>query len=87
MKKWTVNLTPKAYKQLKKLPAIIQDLADDAMSDLENHGPTPKHWDIKKIQEEGYRIRLNYRYRMRYTVESDCLLIDIFYIGHRKDAY
>jgi len=87
MRKWTVELTGKAYKQLKKLPTLIQDLADEVISDLEEQGPAPKHWDMKKIGKEGYRIRLNYRYRVRYTVEADHLLIEIFYVGHRKDAY
>lgn len=87
MKKWDVNLTRKAYKQFKSLPMVIQDLADEAITDLENSGPNPRHWDVKKIGNEGYRIRLNYRYRMRYTIQSDSVLIEIFYIGHRKNAY
>ena len=66
---------------------MIQDLADEAISDLEQQGPLPRYWNTKKIGQEGYRVRLNYRYRMRYTVESDHLLIEIFYVGHRKDAY
>lgn len=87
MMKWSVNLTTKAYKQLQELPETIQDLADEAISDLESLGPIPKHWDVKKIANAEYRIRLNYRYRMRYIAKSDYLLIEVFYIGHRKDAY
>jgi len=34
--------------------------------DLEEQGPLPKGWDVKKLaKQQGYRIRLNYRYRLR----------------------
>lgn len=84
---WTVNLTNKAYKQLKKLPIVVQDLAVEAITDLGQNGAIPKHWDVKKLDVAEYRIRLNYRYRMRYKVTDNELIIEIFYIGHRKNAY
>lgn len=85
--KCRVELTKKAFKQLKKLPAQIQDLADEAISALEHEGVCPKYWDVKKLNNQEYRIRLNYRYRMKYRTEDDELYIEIFYIGHRKNAY
>ena len=85
---WTVTLTGKAYKQLKKLPTDIQDLADAAVHNLEAEGPKPKGWDVRKTGEDEYRVRLTYRYRMRYRVTSNqALEIEVFYAGHRKDAY
>lgn len=45
-------------------------------------------WDTLKTDGREYRLRLNYRYRMRYRVTGEQTLeIEIFYIGHRKDAY
>lgn len=86
--KWTVNLTRKAYKKLIKLPQSIQDLADLAISDLEEQGINPQGWDTLKTAEGEYRLRLNYRYRMRYRVlEDQSMEIEIFYAGHRRDAY
>ncbi len=86
--KWTVNLTRKAYKKLIKLPQTIQDLADLAISDLEEQGINPQGWDTLKTGVGEYRLRLNYRYRMRYrTLEDQSLEIEIFYAGHRRDAY
>ncbi len=85
---WTVTLTGKAYKQLKKLPLDIQDLADAAVHALEAEGPKPKGWDVRKTAEDEYRVRLTYRYRMRLQVTSaQALEIEVFYVGHRKDAY
>jgi len=88
MSAWTVTLTGRAYKQLKKLPSTIQDLADAAIHDIEAAGPKPAGWDVKKTGDDEYRVRLTYRYRMRYRVTSEKLLeIEVFYAGHRKDAY
>ena len=87
MSKWNVELTKAAYKQFKKLPKLIQSLTDAVIFALESEGAIPKFWDCKKIGENQYRVRLNYRYRMRYKVNNTLLIIEIFYIGHRKDAY
>ena len=84
---WKVEITKKAYKQLAKLPNTIHDLTDAAVRALEHDGPVPKYWDVKKLDILEYRLRLNYRYRMKYRIEKQKLLVEIFYIGHRKNAY
>lgn len=85
---WTVYLTRKADKQLAKLPQTIQDLADLAITDLEEQGISPQGWDTLKTDDDEYRLRLNYRYRLRYRVTDVRVLeIDVFYLSHRKDAY
>ncbi len=86
-KNWDVKILKKAYMQLKKLPRSVQDIVDEAVADLEKEGPHPRYWDVRKTDENEYRIRLNYRYRMRYVVKEKELFIEIFYLGHRKDAY
>ena len=87
MNKWRVALLKKAGKQREALPRVIRALIDYAIADLEAEGPHATSWDIKKTAENEYRLRLNYRYRMRYTVKEHELIIEIFYLGHRKDAY
>ena len=85
---WTVCLTRKAHKQLAKLPQTIQDLADLAVADLEEQGINPQGWNTLKTGDDEYRLRLNYRYRMRYRIEDNqALEIEIFYVGHRREAY
>ena len=77
---WTVTLT--------KLPQMIQDLADLAIEDLEAQGINPPGWNTLKTDEDEYRLRLNYRYRLRYRVTAEHMLeIEVFYVGHRRDAY
>lgn len=82
-----VQITKQAYKQLKKLPAFVQDLADAAIADIEIEGVEPRYWNTKKIAHNQYRLRLNYRYRMVYKIQHNFLIVEVFYIGHRKDAY
>ena len=85
---WTVYLARKAYKQLHKLPQSIQDLADLAVADLESEGLNPTGWDVKKTGQGEYRLRLTYRYRMRYRLtDARELEVEVFYVGHRRDAY
>ena len=40
---------------------MIQDLADLAVSDLEEQGINPQGWDTLKTSDGEYRLRLNYR--------------------------
>ena len=85
---WTVYLTQKAHKQLVKLPQFVQDLADLAVADLEEQGIKPHGWNTLKTDHDEYRLRLNYRYRMRYRVtRQEALAIEVFYVGHRREAY
>jgi len=85
---WTVTLTRKAHKQFQKLPQSIKDLADLAVADMEEQGINPEGWNSLKTDENEYRIRLNYRYRLRYRVtDEQALEIDVFYVGHRQGAY
>lgn len=85
---WTVYLTRKASKQLARLPLSVQNLADLAVADLETYGVNPRGWNTLKINNDEYRLRLNYRYRMRYRViDRQILGIEVFYVGHRREAY
>lgn len=88
MSTWNVTLSRRAARQLYRLPKAIQDLADLAITDLEIQGPLIRGWDVRKTADQEYRVRLTYRYRMRYHLPADgALEIEVFYIGHRKDAY
>lgn len=77
----------KIEKQLNKLPEDIQDVFDRVLERLELYGPCPEGWNVKKLAPYTYRLRLGYRYRLLYKVENDKLIIELIYIGHRKNAY
>ena len=81
---WKVYLTRSAYRRLKKLPGVVLDLVELAIVDLEDQGVSPLGWNTLKTGPDEYRLRLNYRYRM---LEKNTLVVEVFYVGHRKDAY
>lgn len=74
-------------RQCRRLDSFTRHLTDDLVADLKQQGPFPDGWDICKTNDHEYRVRLNYRFRVRYTIQENRLTINVFYIGHRKDAY
>jgi len=55
---------------------------------LAEQGINPQGWNTLKTNDDEYRLRLNYRYRMRYRVTQEKTVeIEIFYVGHRREAY
>jgi len=84
---WALKVSKSAAKSLKLLPKSVQEIVLLALEALKSEGPVPKHWDVLQTDSGEYRLRLNYRYRMRYRADKRVVVIEVFYIGHRKDAY
>jgi len=85
--KWSLQEKKSILKNLRTLPANVVEIYAVAREDLQALGPVPKGWDVRKIDVNEYRLRLNYRYRIRYLVDEGIKIISITYLGHRKDAY
>lgn len=84
---WSIQITKQAAKSIKVLPKSIQEVVLLALEALKNEGSRPRYWDVLQTDKNEFRLRLNYRYRMRYRVVNEVLVIEVFYTGHRKDAY
>jgi len=82
---WTVHFTGKAYKQPREMPRRIQDMTDLAVLDMEKQGVHPRGWKVRKTSPGEYRLRITYRYRLRFRVMNE--EIEVFYVGHRREAY
>ncbi|MGI9558787.1 MAG: type II toxin-antitoxin system RelE family toxin [Thermodesulfobacteriota bacterium] len=87
--KWNVYLTKKARKQIAKLPVEVKAISDEALEDLKERGVLLEEYKTKKTGDGEYSLRLNYRYRMRYRVveKERTVIIEVFYVGHRREAY
>jgi hypothetical protein len=48
---WTVFITKRAYKQVRRLPGKIRMLAEAAVQDLERFGPAPYGWNTRKTAD------------------------------------
>ncbi len=82
---YKVQITKSALKELSKLPSKealkitrrINDLKDD---------PRPNDCVKSTGSTNEYRIRIG-NYRVLYTIEDNVLLVQVFKVRNRKDAY
>lgn len=79
-----IKLTRKAIKGLDKLPKKTKENAFEVLNLLEND-ESLTDWDVKKMSTGKYRVILDYRHRLRYSVEVT--QIKVTYIGPREGAY
>ena len=84
--KYTLNITPTARRQFKK----ISDEAQKAIRkklDLLCANPHNPALDIKNLQgRDGYRLRIG-DYRVIYDVDNGELIINLIEVGHRREIY
>ncbi|MBN8835567.1 MAG: hypothetical protein ABS68_00575 [Niastella sp. SCN 39-18] len=82
---FTVIIKQSAQKQISKLPVAYQNKVKQVILALEKQ-PRP-HGYIKLTGTDNiYRIRVGV-YRIVYEIADKHLLIYIFDVEHRKDAY
>ena len=83
--KYKVEISKKALKQLKDLPASQYDKVRRGIYALADN---PRgHNSIKLADTENeYRLRVG-NYRILYTIEDKILYIFVFEVADRKDAY
>ncbi|GAB3743228.1 type II toxin-antitoxin system RelE family toxin [Spirosoma lituiforme] len=89
---YKIVVTESAAKELKRIPAKMQDRIFEKIEDLAEE---PKPHGYKKLknfdmpssnQNDYYRIRVG-DYRVIYTIENEQITIFIMKIAHRKDVY
>ena len=80
-----IRLTGKANKGLKSLSVKIKKSANNFLQDLSASYPVPSGWNIKKMSAGDYRLKMDYRHRLIYSIEKD--FIKVTYIGTREGAY
>jgi mRNA interferase RelE/StbE len=85
MSKSSVELTPVAAKQLRKMAHEVQVRISKAIDKL-SINPFPAGFKKLSGQKDLYRIRTG-DYRIVYQFNSGKLIILIVRIGHRKDIY
>ena len=84
MKSFRIRLTPEAARLLSKLHPESKKLIKSALQEL-RHAPYSGH----ALQEElsGFKSYRSKRYRILYKVNEEEQVIEVYYIGHRKDIY
>jgi mRNA interferase RelE/StbE len=84
MKRPLVRFTPEAGRLISKLPPETKKLLRSAIEDLRTN---PYLGD--ELQEEltGFSSYKPGRYRILYKFDEDRNVIDVYYVGHRRDVY
>ena len=81
---YRIDFTPRAEKQLQKLPKNIQERIGEKIAELSSD---PRPAGVKKLESDpSYRIRVG-SYRILYEIKDDILLVTVVRVGHRKDVY
>ena len=84
MKSLRIRLTPEAARLLSKLHPESKKLIKSALQES-RQAPYSGH----DLQEElsGFKSYRSKRYRILYRVNEEEQVIEVYYIGHRKDIY
>lgn len=84
---FSVKYTNSARKDLLKLPPDVQDRIRDAIEELREN---PRHRGVEKLitssKSQEYRIKVG-KYRVKFLIHDEVLLIFVIKIGHRKNIY
>ena len=82
---YTVEILPRAQRQLAKFDRPIRKRLGDAIDELEKN---PRPPGVKKLEGEDniWRIRVG-DYRILYEIHDRKLLILVVDVGHRSDVY
>lgn len=87
-----IVVTESAAKELKRVPAKMQDRIFEKIQNLADEPKPHGHKKLKNFdmpgsdQDDYYRIRVG-DYRIIYTIENAQITIFIMKIAHRKDVY
>jgi mRNA interferase RelE/StbE len=83
---YDVKYTHSAIKDLMKLPSDAQDRIREAIEELREN---PRHRGVEKLTDskiQEYRIRVG-KYRIKFLIQDEILLIFVIKIGLRKNVY
>jgi mRNA interferase RelE/StbE len=84
MKKYQVEYTKRAKKQIEKLDRSISERVYDAITRLERE---PRPAGSKSLTgRDGWRIRVS-DYRVVYDIFDKLLVIQVIQVGHRREIY
>lgn len=92
MSTWRIEFKPSAKRELVKLPADVRREIGVALDRLAFELSSPgeaKQSQVKAMQGSAkgeYRLRVG-RYRVRYALEGDRLVVSVLRVGHRGDVY
>lgn len=84
--KYDIEITPLAYRQLRKLPHDVQHTINIKLETLASN-PFDNTIDVKKLKgRAGYRMRVG-DYRVIYEIINNKLCLVVISVAHRREVY
>jgi len=89
---WRIEFLPSARRDFSRLPHDVRADIANALDRLQwelSHPSEPRLSDVKALQgaEKGeFRPRVR-KYRVRYRLEDERLVVQVIRVGHRSDVY
>jgi mRNA interferase RelE/StbE len=80
---YTVLLTTRALRLLRKLPPTVRPAIAQAINDLANQ---PRPPGVGRGPDGTYKVRVG-DYRILYDIEDDRLTVMVVKVGDRKEIY
>lgn len=82
---YRVELTTAAARQVRKLEPVARRRVLNALRELE---VDPRPPGVKKLTglENAWRVRVG-DFRILYEIADDVVLVTVFRVAHRRDAY
>jgi mRNA interferase RelE/StbE len=84
MKDYKIRFTPEAARLLSKLHPESKRLIKAALQELRQ---SPYSGDELQQELSGFKSYKTKRYRILYDVNEEEKVLQIYYIGHRRDVY
>lgn len=84
MKEYRVRFTPEAAQSISRLHPDLKKIIRNALDQLRRE---PYAGDDLQEELAEFKSFKPKRLRIIYTVDNDNRLIQIYYVGHRKDVY
>jgi mRNA-degrading endonuclease RelE of RelBE toxin-antitoxin system len=80
----TVHFTPEAARLIAKLPPEIKKLVRDSIDKL---AAKPRAGSELTAELKAYRSLKARRYRIIYRLNEAETIIEVYFVGHRRDVY
>ena len=86
--KYSILISPKAKKSLRRLPADIVERFYLLTRVLEQKGPTGPYMmrNYSKLSATEYHCHLTYSYVVCWRHEGRNLVVEVYYVGSRESA-
>jgi mRNA interferase RelE/StbE len=84
MKEYRVRFTPEAAQSISRLHPDNKKIIREALDDLRK---APYSGDELQDDLSGFKSYKPRRFRILYTIDEGNTLINVFYVGHRRDVY